>query len=315
MALEFSADDARLMSAGDDGTIILFDTNTGQPIGFANLPIDGVSGIHRTVTTAGGTCPAAPPDNTNTPQTHNFGAVYNGGSEGPVDFAISPDTPAKTTPDDTSYSAPTGGVLATITLQVVGNECNTGPMVFDLDDGSPNPPGSKVVAFNGTGTTDLFLAESALGDGTHTETGGTCGTPTPTPTPCFPNCTPSPTPTATTSPSPTPPGTANVSLAKTPDNGFALYSDPVQYTITLTNNGPDVARQFSVFDDLPHTGWFENPDLPECTITSGSWVLNCFFDSLAVGASITINVRTNDARPCQTVDLYNVATVSNGNVP
>src|SRR5437870_4814003 len=84
------------------------DTTAGQAIGFANLPIDQVSGIHHTVTTAGGSCPAAPADNTNTPQTHLFGATYNGGVEGDVNFAISPDTPAKSPADDTSYST-TGG--------------------------------------------------------------------------------------------------------------------------------------------------------------------------------------------------------------
>jgi len=92
------------------------DTTTGQPIGFANLPIDQASGIHRAVTTGGGTCPTAPADNTNTPQTHLFGATYSGS---PVDAAISPDTPAKSPPDDTSYSTSGGGILASITLQAL----------------------------------------------------------------------------------------------------------------------------------------------------------------------------------------------------
>jgi len=177
------------------------DTGTGQFLGFANLPIDQVSLVHRSVTPAGGTCPAAAPG----PQTHLFGATYNGGMEGPVDAAISPDTPAKPVPDDTSYSAPTGGILATIILSVSAGQCNTGPMLFDLDDGAPNPPGSKVVTFNGTGTTDIFLAESALGDGTHTETGGTCpvgGTATATAT-ATAAATPTRTATATATPAAT----------------------------------------------------------------------------------------------------------------
>src|SRR5439155_20931489 len=177
------------------------DTGTGQFLGFANLPIDQVSLVHRSVTPAGGTCPAAAPG----PQTHLFGATYNGGMEGPVDAAISPDTPAKPVPDDTSYSAPTGGILATIILSVSAGQCNTGPMLFDLDAGAPNPPGSKVVTFNGTGTTDIFLAESALGDGTHTETGGTCpvgGTATATAT-ATAAATPTRTATATATPAAT----------------------------------------------------------------------------------------------------------------
>src|SRR2546430_1813618 len=44
------------------------DTGTGQFLGFANLPIDQVSLVHRSVTPAGGTCPAAAPG----PQTHLF---------------------------------------------------------------------------------------------------------------------------------------------------------------------------------------------------------------------------------------------------
>src|SRR5438034_448769 len=188
---------------------------------------------------------------------------------------------------------------------------NPTPFVDNINGAFPNARSSRALVFTGSGSADINLTPSQMGDGFHGE-GVTC-----VPQDCATQeCPPvPPTPTVSPTPTPGPAGTANVSLAKTPDDGFALYSDPVQYTITLTNNRPDVARQFSVFDDLPHTGWFESPDLPECTITSGSWVLNCFFDSLAVGASTTINVRTNDARPCQTVDLYNVATVSNGNVP
>src|SRR5439155_26298226 len=44
------------------------DTFTGQNIGFANLPVDQASFVHRTVSEAGGSCPAPPPYITNTPQ-------------------------------------------------------------------------------------------------------------------------------------------------------------------------------------------------------------------------------------------------------
>jgi len=279
------------------------DNINGGTVGFLNLPLE--AGTHRIVTPSQ-SIPPAPADGTNTPQTALVGASYQGAPT----FPGSPDTPAKSPPDDGTYSAPTGGILASLTLQVVGDESGN-QLFMNLDDAFPNAPSSRAVVFTGSGSADINLTPSQMGDGFHGE-GVTC-----VPQDCATQeCPPvPPTPTVSPTPTPGPAGTANVSLAKTPDDGFALYSDPVQYTITLTNNGPDVARQFSVFDDLPHTGWFENPDLPECTITSGSWVLNCFFDSLAVGASITINVRTNDARPCQTVDLYNVATVSNGNVP
>jgi hypothetical protein len=144
------------------------DNTTGQSISFLNLPIDAGSGLHRDITTGGGAPPAAPPDGSNTAQTHLFGASYIG----TANFAVSPDTPPKVISDGGSYSAPSGGVLAELTLEVVGDETGQS-LSMDLDDGSPNPPGSKVVVFTGSGIQDVNLAESALGDGRHEE-GGVC---------------------------------------------------------------------------------------------------------------------------------------------
>src|SRR5438034_8200568 len=139
------------------------DTTTGQSIGFNNLPVDTTSSLHRDITAAQ-SIPPAPPDGTNTAQTALIGAVYNGAS----DFSLSPDTPAKSPAEvpAPNYSAPSGGVLSQLTLQVVGNESGN-TLLMDLDDGSPNPPGSSVVVFNGTGTAAIQLAESALFDGSH----------------------------------------------------------------------------------------------------------------------------------------------------
>src|SRR5207247_6735853 len=121
--------------------------------------------------------------------------------------AISPHPPAKPVPDDTSYSAPAGGVVATRNLQVLAG--NAGQLLtMDLDDANPNSPGSTAEVFNGTGTTTINIAESALVDGFHGE-GVACpfttDTPTPTPTPTTPTPTPtSPTPTPTpATPTPT----------------------------------------------------------------------------------------------------------------
>src|SRR5438046_2102358 len=76
-----------------------------------------VAQLHRYLPSAQA-IPPAPADNTNTPQTALLGGSYFGTPS----FALSPDTPAKPTPDDSSYSAPSGGVLSAINLQVVGNE-------------------------------------------------------------------------------------------------------------------------------------------------------------------------------------------------
>jgi hypothetical protein len=143
------------------------DNTTAQSVGFSNLPIDQTLFVHRDVTAAA-SIPPAPADGTNTPQTALIGATYNGTE----DFAVSPDTPAKPVPDDSSYSAPTGGVLAQLILQVVGNETGQS-LTMDLDDNSPNPPGSTAVIFTGSGSQTINLPESALHDGRHEE-GGVC---------------------------------------------------------------------------------------------------------------------------------------------
>jgi Thrombospondin type 3 repeat len=140
------------------------DSNTGQSVGFINLPIDSVSGVHRGVTPAV-TVPPAPVDGTRTPQTALVGAAYNGNQT----FPVSPDTPPKAAPDDSSYSAPSGGVVGSLVLQVVGDESGQASLFMDLDDGTPNPPGSRVVVWTGDGASSIDLAESALFDGFHGE--------------------------------------------------------------------------------------------------------------------------------------------------
>src|SRR5437773_2533935 len=163
------------------------DNATSQNIGFTKLPVDQGTLLHRDVTTAAAIPPAAPG-----PQTALIGATYNGTPTTP----ISPDTPAKAVPDDTSYSAPTGGILTQINLQVVGNHSGQ-TLYIDLSDDVPNPPGSNIVYFDGTGTQAIALGENSLSDGQHVE-GGACqpatSTPTASPTPNPPTPSPSPTP-------------------------------------------------------------------------------------------------------------------------
>jgi len=161
------------------------DLNTDQLVGFANLPIEAASG-HRGVTTSS-SIPAAPPDNTNTAQTASVGACYLGSQN----FVISPDTPHTPFPGDDSYQAVTGGVLATLPLQVVGNEQGN-QLFMNLDDGSPNSPGSSFSYFDGAGLVESLLSSGALADGFHGE-GVTC-----TPQDCTTlECPATPTPSAT----------------------------------------------------------------------------------------------------------------------
>src|SRR5438093_699755 len=76
------------------------DTGLAQAISFNNLPIDQSTFVHRDLVTA-----SSIPASAAGPQTASFGASYLGAQ----DFPISPDTPAKPVPDDSSYSAPSGG--------------------------------------------------------------------------------------------------------------------------------------------------------------------------------------------------------------
>src|SRR5207249_3385879 len=140
------------------------DSSRGQNISFVNLAIDPTSGAHRDMLSPSSIPPGAPGA-----QTALIGAVYVGNEEAP----ISPDTPPKSSPDDTSYSAPTGGILAAISLEVMAGQAGQPLMTMDLDDGDPNAPGSGVVVFTSGGSQQMYLGESALFDGYHVE-GGPC---------------------------------------------------------------------------------------------------------------------------------------------
>jgi hypothetical protein len=208
------------------------DPVTGQAIGFMNLPVDLNTTLHRTVTPAGGTGPAAPVDNTNTPQTHLFGDTY----DGPQNSQVSGDSPYIADETTQTYDAPTGGILASVGLQVVGNE--QGQQLFiNLDDNSPFPPGSRAVVFNGTGTTDVNIAPGNLGDGFHGE-GVTCVPQDCTTQEC-PPVSPSPTP-GTPTPSPTPPPGFLREL-DSPNPGARAFGDALAMLDSNADGAADVA--------------------------------------------------------------------------
>jgi hypothetical protein len=169
------------------------DNNTGQNVSFVNLPIDQASFVHRDVVFATD-IPAFVPG----PQTALIGSVY----QGEQTFAISPDTPAKAVPDDTSYSTSGGGILASLNLQVRPNMQGNPALFVNLDDGSANGPGTDLQIFTGSGLQTVSPPVSQLGDAYHGE-GATCVSLDCT-TPECPPIAPSPTP-GTPTPAPTPP--------------------------------------------------------------------------------------------------------------
>jgi len=136
------------------------DSIRGQNVSFPNLPIDPAGGVHREIVNAS----LIPPPAAGA-QTAAIGSVY----VGPPNAPVSPDTPAKAPPDDTSYSAPSGGIVATVTLQVLPGQAGQAALQMDLDDGNPNEPGSGVAVFDGTASREVYLDENALFDGFHAE--------------------------------------------------------------------------------------------------------------------------------------------------
>ena len=219
------------------------DNIRGQGVGFVNLPIDQVTLNHRGADGFSSIPPAAPG-----PQTALLGGEYTGAQ----DFAISPDSPAKSPPDDTSYGAPSGGVLALINLEVVGDQTGQ-TLTMDLDDNNPNAPGSHVVVFTGAGSSTIELSEGALGDGRHVEGGASCPAPTPTSSapPATPTRTPSATPTTTcctTSPSPT----VSASPTRTPSPcGLSCTASP---SPTATVTATPTATPQAIFTFTNATG-------------------------------------------------------------
>lgn len=86
------------------------------------------------------------------------------------------------------------------------------------------------------------------------------------------------------------PQQADLMVTKTVDNATPSLSSQVTFTITLTNNGPDVATNVSVTDLIP-VGFFTliNASVPQGTYNpiTGVWTVG----SLSVGAPLTLTLQ------------------------
>ena len=183
------------------------DANTLSPVGFLNLPIDPTVSDHRGLTGASDFAGA----NTSIAAQSYLGTQ---------DFAISPDTPPKAPSDgNTSYSAPNGGILANVVMQVKAPANGQASNFVNLDDSNPNAPGSSVDLVTGSGIVKQALDIAHLGDG-YVGVGATCAVPA-----CDPDCpggagsptaTPTATATAVATPTRTPTPTAVPTATPTP---------------------------------------------------------------------------------------------------
>lgn len=80
---------------------------------------------------------------------------------------------------------------------------------------------------------------------------------------------------------------ADVSVTKTADPDPAVAGEPLTYELTVTNNGPNIATDVELVDDLPAEVTFVSADAP-CVLTAGDVV--CELGTLEVGATVQLDV-------------------------
>ncbi len=111
-------------------------------------------------------------------------------------------------------------------------------------------------------------------------------------------------------------GKAGLSVVKT-GNGSIKAGERATFSMTVTNNGPGIAKAVTLSDPLP-SGTAEDWEITSqpagdpCAIVDGT--LSCNFGDMAAGASATVEVSaaTNDSH-CRTYE--NLATASGSNTP
>jgi large repetitive protein len=92
----------------------------------------------------------------------------------------------------------------------------------------------------------------------------------------------------------TTPDCADVAVTKSVTPETATVGDTVTWVVGVTNNGPAPARRILLQDALPVEVSFESVTTTAGTCTGGG-VVDCKFDTLAVGASATITITTRAA--------------------
>jgi uncharacterized repeat protein (TIGR01451 family) len=107
----------------------------------------------------------------------------------------------------------------------------------------------------------------------------------------------------------------DLELTKEADAASVSAGDEIGFTVTVTNNGPGVAKGVTIDDPLP-TGsgvvWSEDPDNADCEIVANT--LSCDFGDLASGASRTVHVSSpTTSESCKAYP--NTASLSADNHP
>jgi uncharacterized repeat protein (TIGR01451 family) len=105
------------------------------------------------------------------------------------------------------------------------------------------------------------------------------------------------------------PPVADLAVTKTADDEIVAPGAPVIYTVTVTNNGPNVATAVSLVDDLPADTAFVSVDpAGSCSYAAGTHDVTCTLGDLGVGASAVVTIQVN--APATAGEIVNTATAS-----
>jgi uncharacterized repeat protein (TIGR01451 family) len=229
---------------------------------------------------------------------------------------VSNNGPAAATAATFSDTIPTGTTFASFTAPANWT-CNsipiggTGTITCTLNLG-------KTIAVGASGNVNFNLAVNVnLTTTSGTNIANTANINVPCSSTTDPNCSNNSASTTVVVASPT---QADVSIVKTAAPEPVTEFTNLTYTLVVSNNGPAIAQNVSVTDNIPSTTTFTSvsPGSPTCTTTAISVTtpypsttqLNCSLGSIGVGNQVVITVNVNAATFSSSSLTTNTATVS-----
>jgi uncharacterized repeat protein (TIGR01451 family) len=102
---------------------------------------------------------------------------------------------------------------------------------------------------------------------------------------------------------------ADLSIDKADSRDPAAKGRGLDYTLTVTNHGPDTATNVTVSDPLPSELVFRSADASQGTCSESSGTVTCGLSDLAKDAQATVTIHV---RPQSTGNVDNTASVSSG---
>ena len=105
---------------------------------------------------------------------------------------------------------------------------------------------------------------------------------------------------------------ADISVTKTDSPDPVVVSQPLTYTITVTNNGPDEANGVSLTDTLPTGVTFVSANSGQGTCSQLNGIVTCTIGSIANTANVTVTIDV--LAPGQSGTLTNSASVTSTSV-